>query len=54
MLVKEPAEIPNRMKTKNQTRSFCMNPKVINAPCLLHLLLKRRHYFVLFLAKFVI
>jgi len=46
--------IPNLMKMKHQIRRSCTNLKVSNAPCLLHLLLKRRCYFVLFLAKFVI
>jgi hypothetical protein len=29
--------IPNLTKTKHQTRRSCMNPKVINAPCQVHL-----------------
>jgi len=46
--------IPSLTKTKHKMRRFCMNLKVIIAPCLVHLLLKRRCYFVRFQAKFVI
>jgi hypothetical protein len=47
--------IPSQTKTKHQMRLSCTNPTVLKAPSHVHLLLlKRRCYFVLFLAKFVI
>jgi len=46
--------IPNLTKIKHQMRRSCTNLKCIKAPWLVYLLLKRRCYFVLFLAKFVI
>ena len=49
-----PWSIPNLTKTKHQTRHSCMNSKVINEPCHVHLLLKRWSYFVLCQANFFI
>jgi hypothetical protein len=46
--------VPNLTKTKHQTMRFWMNPNVINAPCLVHLLIKRRCYFALCQAKIII
>jgi len=46
--------IPNLTKTKHQIRHSSTNLKVIQMPCLVHLLLKRRCYFVLCQAKFLI
>jgi hypothetical protein len=54
MLVKEAVEYPNLTMMKHHMRCSCMKLKVIQAPCLMHLVLKRGCYFVLCLAKFFI
>jgi len=46
--------IPSLMKAKHRTRHSCTSPKVINAPCLVHLLLKRPCYLVRCQAKFLL
>jgi len=46
--------IPTLTKTKHRMRRSCTSLNVTNAPCLVHLLHKRRCYCVRYQAKFVI
>jgi len=53
MLVKEPVEYPKPDENEASKRRSCTNPKVINAPSLMHHLLKWQCYVVLSQAMFV-
>jgi len=54
MLVNESAEYPEPDEDDASIRLSCTNLKVLKAPCLMHILLKRRSNFVLCKAMAVI